>query len=48
MTATSAVRFDLTDINAGTAAIATLAFSLNDKIAFGVVGNEMVVFKVRI
>lgn len=48
MTAASGTRFDLTDITAGTTAIANLAFAPNDKIAFGVIGNEMVVFRIPV
>lgn len=46
MTAVTAVRFDVTNITAGTAAIASLAFQATDKIAFSTVGNEMIVFRI--
>ena len=48
MTAAIGIRFDITDLNTGTAAIAAMAFKSTDQIAFGVVGNEMIVIRIPV
>ena len=46
MTTITATRFDITSIKAGTAAIEAMGINAADVVIFGVVGNEMVVFRV--